>query len=235
MRLKFAVRAQGVAALAMLLMTAALWGQSTPSGQTSGEGLASEPAQLPETYPNGTYHVMLRVRGNYVPVLQWSLEKGTLPPGIRLDDKGALQGEAEKAGEFEFVVAARDGGKPQQVVRQAFTIKVVEAITLKWKVPAHVNVNRIEGSVEVTNSTADDIDFTFDVKAVAESGRATEIGYQHFPLKKGTIAMMLPFGETLPQGNYTVYVNGNGEVAARRAIYRQGLKTPSALPVTTGP
>ena len=38
-----------------------------------------------------------------------------------------------------------------------------------------------EGSVEVTNTTVDDMDLTFDVKAVAENGRATEIGYQRFP------------------------------------------------------
>ena len=87
---------------------------------------------------------------------------------------------------------------------------MVEAMTLAWKVPAHVIGNRIEGSVEVSNTTPDDMDLTFDVKAVAENGRATEIGYQHFPLKKGTTGMMLPFGETLPHGAYMVYVNLNG-------------------------
>jgi hypothetical protein len=98
-----------------------------------------------------------------------------------------------------------------------------------------VNVNRIEGSVEVSNSTIDDVDLTFDVKAVAEDGRATEIGYQHFPLKKGTIGMALPFGETLPHGAYVVYVNVNGEVAKRNAIYQQRMQTPAALQVMVGP
>ena len=129
----------------------------------------------------------------------------------------------------------KDGGKPQQMVRKGFVIKVVEALTVAWKVPAHVNVNRIEGSVEVTNSTADDVDLTFDVKAVAEDGRATEIGYQHFPLKKGTRAMALPFGENLPHGAYVVYVNVNGEVAKRNAIYQQRMQTPVALQVVVGP
>jgi len=104
-----------------------------------------------------------------------------------------------------------------------------------WKDPAHVTANRSDGSVEVTNSTADDLDLTFDVKAVAENGRATEIGYQHFPLKKGTIAMILPFGEPLPHGAYVVYVNVNGEVAKRNAIYRQRMQTPGALQVVVGP
>jgi len=194
-----------------------------------------EPAELPLTYPHGPYQVNLHGRGNYVPVLHWSVEKGALPPGITLEENGVLRGEAQRAGEFQFVVAVRDGGQPQLVVQKGFVIKVVEAITVAWKVPAHVNVNRIEGSVEVSNSTIDDVDLTFDVKAVAEDGRATEIGYQHFPLKKGTIGMALPFGETLPHGAYVVYVNVNGEVAKRNAIYQQRMQTPAALQVLVGP
>jgi hypothetical protein len=198
-------------------------------------GLVIEPKELPGTYPHGNYQVNLRARGDYVPVLHWSLGAGTLPPGIMLEDGGELHGQAERAGEFQFVVVVRDGGKPQQKVQKGFTIKVVEGITVAWKVPAHVTGNRIDGSVEVTNSTADDIDLTFDVKAVAENGRATEIGYQRFPLKRGTIAMALPFGETLPHGAYVVYVNVNGEVAKRNAIYKQQMQTPAALQVVVGP
>jgi hypothetical protein len=158
-----------------------------------------------------------------------------LPPGIRLEENGLLHGEAERAGEFRFVVSARDGGQPQQAVQRGFVIKVVEAITLVWKNSAHVAGNRIEGSVQVSNTTADDMDLTFDVKAVAENGRATEIGYQRFPLKRGTENMALPFGETLPYGAYMVYVNVNGEVAARNAIYKQQLQTPRPLQVVVGP
>jgi hypothetical protein len=73
------------------------------------------------------------------------------------------------------------------------------------------------------------------VKAVADNGRATEIGYQHFPLRKGTLGFALPFGETLPNGAYVVYVNVVGEVPARNVIYRQELKTPKALQVNVTP
>jgi hypothetical protein len=114
-------------------------------------------------------------------------------------------------------------------------IKVVEGVRVEWKVPAHVTANRIDGSVAVTNTTADDLDLTFDVKAVAENGRATEIGYQHFLLKKGTVGMALPFGETLPHGAYVVYVNVAGEVAKRNLIYRQRMQTAGALQVAVGP
>ena len=198
-------------------------------------GLVIEPAELPATYPHGTYQINFHARGNYVPTLHWRVESGTLPPGIKLEDNGVLHGEAERAGEFQFAVAVRDGDNPQQAVQRKFLIKVVEGITLEWKVPAHVTGNRIDGSVEVSNTTVDDMDLTFDVKAVAENGRATEIGYQHFPLKKGTIGMALPFGETLPHGAYFVYVNLVGEVAKHNAIYRERMQTPTALQVVVGP
>ena len=198
-------------------------------------GLVIEPTELPTTYPRGQYQVQFQGRGNYVPVLHWRVRSGTLPPGIKLEDEGLLHGAADRAGEFQFVVSVTDGGQPQQAVQKEFTIKVVEAITLVWKVPAHVTGNRIEGSVEASNTTADDIDLTFDVKAVAENGRATEIGYQRFPLKKGTTGMALPFGETLPHGGYVIYVNVNGEVAKRNAIYKEQMQTPAALQVVVGP
>src|SRR6202167_2266020 len=234
-------------ALAMA-MGAAAWGQAAEANQPAGaaaqkaepgkhadEGLVIEPTELPGTYPHGTYEVHMHARGKYVPVLRWRVASGALPPGIKLEDNGVLHGEAERAGEFQFVVVVRDGGQPQQAMQKGFVIKVVEAITVAWKVPAHVTGNRIDGSVEVSNTTADDVDLTFDVKAVNENGRATEIGYQHFPLKKGTIGMALPFGETLPYGAYMVYVDVNGEIAKRNAIYKQQMKTPAALQVLVGP
>jgi len=54
-------------------------------------------------------------------------------------------------------------------------------------------------------------------------------------LKRGTIGMALPFGENLPHGAYVVYVNVNGEIAKRNAIYKRGLRTPAALQVVVGP
>jgi hypothetical protein len=218
-----------------IAMSVAACAHAAGQAQTPDDALVIDPAELPQTYPHGTYHVQFQGRGNYVPVLHWRVEQGTLPPGIKLEDNGLLHGEAQRAGEFQFVVSVKDGGQPQQAVQRGFSIKVVEAITLAWKVPAHVNVNRIEGSVEVSNTTADDIDLTFDVKAVAENGRATEIGYQRFPLKRGTVAMALPFGESLPYGAYLIYVNVNGEVAKRNAIYKEQLQTPAPLQVTVGP
>ena len=218
----------------VIAMSAVALGQ-THSASPSDSGLVIEPTELPGTYPRANYQVQLQGRGNYVPTLHWRLESGTLPPGIRLQEYGLLTGAAERTGEFQFVISVKDGSQPQQAVQKAFTIKVADGLTLAWKTPAHVTGNRIDGSVEVSNSTADDMDLTFDVKAVAENGRATEIGYQHYTLKRGTQAMALPFGETLPFGGYIVYVNVVGEVLARNVIYRQQLQTPGALHVIVGP
>jgi hypothetical protein len=234
----------------VMAMGAIAWGQTgaapgsssatDQTGQTSqvqgqaqdgDKGLVIEPEELPGTYPYGTYLVNLHVQGNYVPVLHWRIEKGALPAGITLDESGVLRGAAEHAGEFQFVVSVRDGDNPQRAVQRAFVIKVTEAMTLEWGVPAHVTGNRIDGTVAVSNTTADDLDLTFDVKAVAENGRATEIGYQHFPMKRGTIAMALPFGDTLPHGAYVIYVNLVGEVAKRNVIYRQRMQSAKALQV----
>ncbi len=198
-------------------------------------GLRIEPTKLPPTYPLGPYHVQLQGKGNYVPTLHWSVVQGKLPPGINLTDDGLLQGEAQRAGEFDFVIAVKDGSQPRQAVQRGYEIKVADAITVAWKVPAHVNGNRIEGSVEVSNATLDDVDLTYDVKAVADNGRATEIGYQHFPLTKGTIGMALPFGDTLPNGAYVVNVSVEGAIAKRKAFYRQQLQTQGPLHVAVGP
>lgn len=226
-------------ALVLAIVLSATAAQGTPpQDKTSRDAeneLLIEPTELPTTYPHGQYEVSFRARGKYVPTLHWKVEKGALPPGIKLEEYGLLHGEAERAGEYQFTVSVRDGGSPQQAVQRDFTIKVVEAITLAWKVPAHVTENRIDGSVEISNTTSDDMDLTFEAKAVNENGRATEIGYQHLPLKKGTTAMLLPFGETLPHGTYVVYIDVNGEIAKRNAIYKEQMKTPAPLQVVVGP
>jgi hypothetical protein len=191
-------------------------------------------SELPDTYPRAHYEVRFHARGG-VPVLHWRLEKGALPPGFKLDDSGLLHGEAERTGEFQFTLAVNDGGNPQQAVQKGFVLRVRSALTLNWKNPARVAGNRIQGSVEVTNTTPDDMDLTFVVMAVAGNGRATAIGYQHFVLTRGTIGMELPFGETLPQGGYMVHVDAVGEVAAKNLIYRERMQTPGPLHVNVGP
>jgi hypothetical protein len=215
-----------------LIAPGSVFGQEDPAEAPS---LTIEPAELPQTYPHAPYQMNFHGSGNYVPVLHWSVESGTLPPGIKLTDNGTLHGQAEKPGEFQFAISARDGGQPQQAVQKGYTLKVVQAMAVAWKNPPLVSGNRISGNVEVSNATQDDIDLTFDVKAIADNGRATEIGYQRFVLTRGTIGKVLPFGETLPYGAYLVNVNVVGEVAKWNAIYREMLQTPKPLRVLVGP
>lgn len=99
---------------------------------------------------------------------------------------------------------------------------------------AHVDGRRIDGSVEITNATRDDMDLTFIVLAVAPNGRATAIGYQHFTLRRGTKGQELPFGDTLTRGTYVVNVDAVGEVLRKNLIYRERLQT-RPLDVTVAP
>jgi len=191
-------------------------------------------SELPDTYPQAPYEMRFQAHGG-ISTLHWRVEKGALPPGIKLEDDGLLHGRAERMGEFQFTVSVSDAGH-HPGVQKGFVLRVRSALSLKWgKAPAHVNGNRIEGNVEVSNTTPDDIDLTFVVMAVAENGRATAIGYQHFMLRRGTVSKELPFGETLPNGGYAVHVDAVGEVAARNLIYRDKLDTPEPLQVAVRP
>jgi len=188
---------------------------------------------LPDTYPHSRYSLPFITQGGGS-VLHWRLARGVLPPGLKLEDNGVLHGEPTRAGEYRFAISVTDNGR-QRAVQKEFVLRVIEALTLIWKAPAHVNGNRIEGSVEVSNTTVDDVDLTFVVYAIAENGRATAIGYQHLPLPHATVGMELPFGESLPFGAYIVHVDVVGEVASKNRIYRQPLQTAHRLRVAVGP
>ena len=189
---------------------------------------------LPNTYPGESFTVNFHARGG-VPPLHWRTEPPMWPLGIRMERNGVLHGVADRPGDLQFTVIVTDSGNPQQSVKKSFVVHVISALALKWKTEAHVNGNRIEGSAVITNTTRDDVDLTFVVLAVAENGRATAIGYQHFLLPHGTIEKELPFGDTLPHGGYVVHVDAVGEVEKRNLIYRERLQTPRPLQVTVGP
>jgi len=208
--------------------------EDAPQEQGESGPVIENDSQLPETYPHAAYEFRFRARGG-VPTLHWRVEKGTIPPGLKLEDDGFLHGSPEHTGEFQFTVSVTDSGQPQRSVQKAFNLRVRSALVLTWKNPAHVNGNRIEGSAQISNTTAEDIDLTFIVLAVPENGRAVAIGYEHFVLRRGTLGQELPFGETLPRGGYVVHVDAVGEVPAKNIIYRERMQTPSMLQITVGP
>jgi len=209
--------------------------EAAPADPQGDHGLVIEnDSQLPEGYPHRYYELRFRARGG-VSALHWKLERGALPPGMKLEDSGVLHGEPMQAGEFQFTISVAEGGSRESAVQKGFVLRVISALALNWKDAAHVNGNRIEGSVTVTNTTPDDMDLTFIVLAVAGNGRATAIGYQHFLLARGTIAKELPFGETLPYGGYVVHVDAVGELGPKKLIYRERMQTPRPLHVMVGP
>lgn len=211
---------------------AAAYATSPAARQQEDPGLSVvNDSSLPEASPLGSYEVRLSARGGAAP-LHWRLDNGALPPGIQLESDGLIHGAARSGGEFHFTVTVRDASG--QSAQKEFIIRVHSALELKWKSMARVDGNRIDGSVEVSNATRDDMDLTFIVLAVAPNGRATAIGYQHFSLRKGTIGQELPFGDTIARGSYVLYVDAVGEVIPRKIIYRQQLQTHS-LQVTVGP
>ena len=190
--------------------------------------------ELPNAYPQTPYDMRFRAHGS-ISTMHWRVEKGAIPPGMKLEDDGWLHGQADHPGEFQFVVSVGDVRDSERAVQKGFVLRVLSAFSLAWKAPAKVSGNRIDGSVEVSNMTPDDMDLTFYVLAVAENGRATAIGYQHFLLRTHTVAKELPFGETLPHGQYEVHADAVGEVERRNMIYRQHLQTPGPLQVVVGP
>ena len=199
-----------------------------------GSQLVIDTISLPGTYPRATYLVHMQARGGTLPY-HWRVEKGDLPPGLKLDDDGTLQGSPERVGEYRFTISVTDNSRPPLAMQREYTLKVVAALSMQWKTPAHVTGSRIDGSVEVSNTTPDDFDFTFVVLAVNENGRATAIGYQRFPLKKGTTDFEIPFGETVARGYYVVHADGVAEVAEKNQIHRARLQTPVPLQVVAGP
>lgn len=205
--------------------------QQRQSEQKPGLVIENDP-ELPDTYQQTPYEYRFHAHGG-IGAMHWRLEKGSLPPGLKLEDDGLLHGAAARMGGFQFTVAVRSIGVSG--VQKGFVLRVRSALSLRWKNQAHVNGNRIEGSADVSNTTPDDIDLTFIVLAVPADGRATAIGYQHFLLRRGTTEKELPFGETLPRGGYVVHVDTIGEVAAKNLIYRDRLQTPEALQVMVGP
>jgi hypothetical protein len=201
-----------------------------PQPQSEGFAIIND-SRLPDAKLSEFYEVQLLARSG-APPMHWQIEKGTLPPGVALEPSGRLRGVVHSGGDFHFTVSVRDSSN--QHARKDFVILVRSAMELKWKNMARVDGNRIDGSVEVSNATPDDIDLTFVVLAVAPNGRATAIGYQHFPLHKGTTGQELPFGDTLPRGAYVVNVDAVGEVIPKKVIYREHLQT-HALQVAVGP
>ncbi|MGC2245155.1 MAG: putative Ig domain-containing protein, partial [Terriglobales bacterium] len=164
----------------------------------------------------------------------WSVE-GKLPDGLSMSHEGVLSGRPAKSGPLTITVVLTDSSRPAHPVQKSFQTAIVGSLVLEWLDPPKVHDGRIDGAVQVSNGSKDVFDLTVIVVAVAGNGRATALGYEHFPLKAGTTNFPITFGNTLPNGAYVIHADAVAEITARKNILRQRLQTPEALQVTVGP
>lgn len=206
--------------LSIILAAALGWAQQAPpSGSISITTKALPKALLWEGYM-----AQLHAFGGTEPY-HWRVARGSLPAGLWLSDEGFLTGHLNQPGEIEFTVLVRDNSNPPKQAEQKVLVRTQTALTADWSRRAQVGGQRIDGAIKISNHTGRDFDLTFIVLAVNDIGRATAIGYQHFPLKKNTMGMEIPFGETLSPGNYAVNVDVVGEEPMSKQIFRARLVT----------
>ena len=189
---------------------------------------------LPAIDSGVEFHVLLHARGG-VPPYVWSVAGGSLPEGITLGAEGLLGGRATKPGPYALTIKVEDSGRPAHMITKEYRGVVSAPLLLEWLQPPKVRDNRIDGSVQVSNGSAETFDLTVVIVAVAENGRATAIGYEHFPLKARATNVEISFGNTLPHGAYVIHADAIAEIPTRKAILRQRLQTPQPLTVTPGP
>lgn len=200
--------------------------QAQPPGSVS-----TTPTKPPKASLWNHYSFQFQAGGG-VPPYHWRLVSGSLPRGLTLREDGQIIGTVEEYGQWDFTIAVIDQtGKAQQ---QNYTLSTETPLSTTWSRKAQVNGQRIDGSIKVSNTTGRDFDLTFVVLAVNEIGRATAIGYQHFPLKQNTRDFELPLGDTLSPGNYVVNVDVVGEEPQSNVIFRSRLVSGRES-VTQGP
>jgi hypothetical protein len=197
------------------------------------DSLSVSTKALPKAALWEPYVANLQAAGGIEPY-HWHVVAGSLPRGFVLNEGGTLTGVPDEPGEYEFTVLLTDNDKPPKQGKQQLVLSAETPMTAEWLRKAQVNGQRIDGSIKVSNHTGRDFDLTFIVLAVNDIGRATAIGYQHFPLRKDTRDMEIPFGDTLSTGNYVVNVDVVGEEPVSYRIFRARLVTGNEA-ITQGP
>jgi hypothetical protein len=225
------IAALSLAVLGLGAFTATMRAQQAAA---TGPPLAVRTSTLDKGYLRQQYHFQLVSDGGITP-LRWKVATGSLPPGLTLSEDGLITGLPTSTGNFAFVLALTDSGKPPRQLNYPLTMQVVAPMLLDWNPPAKINGQRIEGGLKVSNQTGVDFDLTVIVMAIAEDGRATAIGYQHFTLKPQTINFPIPFGENMPWGAYQINADAVAEVAATNTIYRARLVSNRRLRLIQGP
>jgi Putative Ig domain len=209
-------------------------GSRAQQGGATGPPLVFRTTTLPKGYLRQPYQARLEADGGITP-LRFEVSEGALPAGVVLQSDGLLTGTPTETGEFRFSVTVTDSGKPAYQRKEPLSLVVVAPLMVEWSKYPKVTGARLEGSVKASNQTDRDFDLTVIMVAVNEIGRATAIGYQHFPLKKNSSEIEIPFGENLPHGAYELNVDAVAEVAETGSIYRARLVPKEKFQVQVGP
>ena len=176
---------------------------------------------LPAPVAGEKYDVQLRAIGGQPPYL-WTLQGGTLlPSGLSLDPiLGKITGTPTSSDEFSVLVQVADSAEPPLTHRKLLVAQSGAPLTVRWTVRPHIVANNIAGAVRVANGSHDTVDMTVIVMAVNENGRATALRYERLNLPPGKETPDLTFDVSLPVGQYVAHVDATGEVAEKKAIYR---------------
>ncbi len=176
---------------------------------------------LPAPVAGEKYDVQLRAIGGHPPY-RWTLQGGaSLPPGLTLDPiSGRITGTPESSDEFSVLVEVADSAEPPLTHRKLLVAQNGAPLTVRWTIRPHIVANNIEGAVRVANGSPDTVDMTVIVMAVNENGRATALRYERLNLPPGKETPDLTFDVALPVGQYVAHVDAVGEVAEKKAIYR---------------
>lgn len=212
------------AAFAIGLTLAAILAQTQQTPPATGLSVTVATEDLPKASLWMPYQFRLQASGGVGPY-HWHLTSGSLPAGLKLADDGELAGTPQETGQFEFNLLLTDSDNPPKQLQKQIALSIETPLAADWSRTAKVNGQRIDGSIKVSNHTGRDFDLTVIVLAVNDIGRATAIGYQHFPLKKNARDLEIPFGDTLSPGSYAVNVDVVGEEPVSNRIFRARLVT----------
>jgi hypothetical protein len=159
----------------------------------------------------------------------WKVSAGRLPLGLKLNPtRGSISGVPTAPGVYRFAVVVTDSNYPAMQIQREFSVIVTAALSIEWKQPPSVHEQMLDGSVIVSNYTAQDFTLTVIVVAVNQIGRATALGYQEFTLRSGA-EQVIPFGSSPGTGTYAVHADAVAEVASTNTIYRARKQTTAAL------
>jgi hypothetical protein len=214
------MRETHIAIASLLVFLGSLFPYAYPQTRGKSQALQIVTASLPLPNAGEKYEVKLRAIGGTPPYL-WSIQATPLPPGLNLNaDAGVISGIPESSDEFSVLVQVADSANPPGTHSKLLVASEGAPLTVRWTVRPHITATNIAGAVRVENGSKDSVDVTVIVVAVNEIGKAFALRYEHLNLAPGKETPDLKFDSSLPPGQYTAHVDAVGEVAAKKAIYR---------------